>query len=134
MLNRRATERLHEFQSSIRNYYVRKQFGPWQRAALAHPLDDNSGAEPPPACFHALSNEHTVILTCDIDEETCQAFGGPVWHVSVWPPSRKRAGAVLSSIGEGVLFEEPGVHPKVFHLRRRMTREEIEQLGGGYAQ
>ena len=28
----------------------------------------------------------SVILTCDIDEETVEVFGGPVWHVSVCPP------------------------------------------------
>lgn len=110
---------------------MEKQFGPWQRAVLAHPLHDPVGIKPPPACLHVLRNGHTVILTCDIDEETCQAFGGPVWHVSVWPPSRKRAESVLSSIGEGVLFEKPGVHPNVFHLCRRMTTEEIKLLGGG---
>jgi hypothetical protein len=36
-------------------------------------------------------------------------------------------------VGEGVLFEEAGVRPDIYHLRRRMTREEIELLAGGYA-
>jgi hypothetical protein len=53
-----------------------------------------------------------------------------VWHVSVWPPSRPRADAVLSGVGEGELFVEPGVHSNILHLRRRMTTEEIKQLGG----
>ena len=50
-------------------------------------------------------------------------------HVSVWPPSRPRAVAVLSGVGEGELFVEAGVHSKILHLRRRMTTEEIKQLG-----
>ncbi len=28
----------------------------------------------------------------------------------VWPPSRTRAEAVVSGVGEGALFDEPGVH------------------------
>ena len=40
------------------------------------------------------------------------------------------AGPVLSGVGEGALFEEPGVHSQILHLRRRMTMEEIKRLGG----
>lgn len=82
-----------------------------------------------PACTHKLAGERSAILNCDVDEESAKTFGGPVWHASVWPPVRKHAKALLAGVGEGVLFEEPGVHPKVFHLRRLMTLDEIEQLG-----
>jgi hypothetical protein len=108
---------------------VRKEFGPWQRAALAHPHDAEK--EPDRACMHVPRKGHSVILTCDVDEESAQVFGGPVWHVSVWPPSRARAEALLSRIGEGVLFEEPGMRPEILHLRRRMTIEEMKLLGEG---
>jgi hypothetical protein len=107
---------------------MREQFTPWQRAALAHPHE--GAKEPDPACVHVPRKGRSVILTCDIDEETAQVFGGPVWHVSVCPPSRARAEALLSGIGEGVLFNEPGVRPEILHLRRRMTTEEMKQLGG----
>jgi hypothetical protein len=109
---------------------VRKEFSPWQRAALAHPHDAEK-EEPDRACMHVPRKGHSVCLTCDVDEETAQVFGGPVWHISVWPPSRARAEALLSRIGEGVLFEEPGVRPEILHLRRRMTTEEMKLLGGG---
>jgi hypothetical protein len=108
---------------------VQKEFSPWQRAALAHPHDAEK--EPDQACVHVPREGRSVILTCDIDEETARVFGGPVWHVSVWPPSRSRAEALLSGVGEGVLFEEPGVRPEILHLRRRMTTEEMKLLGGG---
>src|SRR5580704_3208893 len=111
---------------------VRKEFSPRQRTALAHPDDPHDAKkEPDRACMHVPRKGHSVILTCDVDEETAQVFGGPVWHVSVWPPSRVRAEALLSRIGEGVLFEEPGVRPEILHLRRRMTTEEMKLLGGG---
>jgi len=42
-----------------------------------------------------------------------------------------RSEALLSRIGEGVLFEEPGVRPEILHLRRRMTTEEMKLLGSG---
>jgi hypothetical protein len=80
--------------------------------------------------MHLPAKGRSVILTCDIDMETAQAFGGPVWHVSVWPPSRTRAEAVLSGVGERELFEQPGVHSKILHPRRRMTTEEMKQLRG----
>jgi hypothetical protein len=79
--------------------------------------------------MHNPTKHHSVIITCDVDEESAQAFGGPVWHVSVWPPSRARAEALIAEIGEGVVFKEPGVNPKILHLRRRMTAAEIELLG-----
>lgn len=80
--------------------------------------------------MHLPAKGRSVILTCDIDMETAQTFGGPVWHVSVWPPNRTRAEAVLSGVGEGALFDEPGVHSQILHLRRRMTTEEIKRLAG----
>lgn len=107
----------------------KKEFTAWQRAALAHPHDVDMTDEPDHACMHLPAKGRSVILTCDIVTETAQAYGGPVWHVSVWPPSRTRAEAVLAGVGEGELFVEPGVHSKILHLRRRMTTEEIKQLG-----
>jgi hypothetical protein len=80
--------------------------------------------------MHLPAKGRSVILTCDIDMETAQTFGRPVWHVPVLPPSRTRAEAVLSGVGEGVLVEEPGVHSQILLLRRRMTMEEIKRLGG----
>ncbi len=53
---------------------MRKEFGPWQRAALAHPHDAENG--PDRACMHVPRKGHSVCLTCDIDEETAQVFGG----------------------------------------------------------
>ena len=79
--------------------------------------------------MHRPAKGRSVILTCDIDEETAQTFGGPVWHVSVWPPSRTRAEAVIAGVGEGVVFDEPGINPKILHLRKRMTTAEMQQLG-----
>jgi hypothetical protein len=110
---------------------MQTQFTPWQRAALAHPFDVDRQEATDPTCMHVFNSGHSVILTCDIDEETAREFGGPVWHVSVWPPNRKRAEALLSATGEGEFFEEPGVRPEILHLRRRMTIEEIKLLGGG---
>ena len=109
---------------------MKKEFTAWQRTALAHPHDVDMTDEPDPACMHLPAKGRSVILTCDIDMETARRFGGPVWHVSVWPPSRTRAEAVLSGVGEGVLFDEPGVHPRILHPCRRITTEEIKQLGG----
>jgi len=106
---------------------MREKFTPWQLAALSHPYADEKNADP--ACIHVLPKDKTVIFTCDVDDETIESFGGPVWHVSVWPPIRARAEALLASVGEGVLFDEPGVNPNIYHLRRRMTAAEIEQLG-----
>jgi hypothetical protein len=102
---------------------MREKLTAWQRAALAHPHDAEK--EPDRACIRVPRKGHSVILTCDID--AAQVFGGPVWHVSVWPPNRARAEALLSAVGEGVLFNEP----EILHLRRRMTMEEMKLLGGG---
>ncbi|MGO9047506.1 MAG: hypothetical protein ACLQFW_11540 [Xanthobacteraceae bacterium] len=107
---------------------MREEFTPWQRAALAHPHDAEKG--PDQACVYVSWKGLGVVLTCDIDEETAQVFGGPVWHVSVSPPSRARAEALLSNIGEGELFEKPGERPEILHLRRRMTTDEMKLLGG----
>ncbi len=113
---------------------VRTKFTAMQRRALAHPMTE-SDARPDPACiWHAPTEDQSKVLTCDIDEQTAAVFGGPVWHASVCPPIRRQAKKLLAGVGEGVLFEEPGVRPDIYHLRRRMTREEIERLGGGYAQ
>jgi len=106
---------------------MRETFTAWQLTALAHP--HNAEDEPHPACIHRLTNDRSVILTCDVDDESIESFGGPVWHVSVWPPARARAAALLAKVGEGVLFDEPGINPKIYHLRRRMTADEILQLG-----
>jgi hypothetical protein len=62
--------------------------------------------EPDSACMHLPAKSRGLILTCDNNIETAQAFGGPLWHVSGWSPSRVRAAAVLSSAGEEVLFHE----------------------------
>jgi len=93
--------------------------------ALAHLHDVDLADEPDPPCMHLPAKGRSVILTCDIDLEAARIFGGPVW-----PPNRTRAEAVLSGVGEGVLFDEPGVHPRILHLCRRITTEEIKQLGG----
>ena len=108
---------------------MKKELTAWQRTALAHPHDVDVADEPDPICMHVGPRDRTVMLSCDIDAKTARTFGGPVWHVSVWPPSRTRAEAVLSGVGEDELFEEPGIHPQILHLRRRMTIEEIKLLG-----
>jgi hypothetical protein len=107
---------------------MKKELTVWQRTALAHPHDIDVTDEPDPICMHVGPKDRTVMLSCDID--AARTFGGPVWHVSVWRPSRTRAEAVLSGVGEGELFEEPGIHPQILHLRRRMTIEEIKLLAG----
>ena len=113
---------------------MHRKLTPAQRAALSHPLTD-SQYKPDPACiWHAATGDQSRILTCDIDDESVHAFGGPVWHASVCPPIRRQAKKLLAGVGEGVLFEEPGVRSDIYHLRRRMTREEIEMLEGGYVQ
>ena len=108
---------------------MKKELTLWQRTALAHPHDVDVTDEPDPICMHVGPKDRTVMLSCDIDGETARTFGGPAWHVSVWPPSRTRAEAVLSGVGEGELFEEAGVNPQILHLRRRMTTQEIKLLG-----
>ena len=104
-----------------------EKFTVWQLTALAHP--HNGEDAPNPACIHGYPGKRSVILTCDIDDESCESFGGPLWHVSVFPSVRAKAQALLAKIGEGEPFEEPGVIPQIFHLRKRMTAAEIEQMG-----
>lgn len=106
-----------------------EKFTPWQLLALAHPHDDREN-RPYETCIHRLALDHSVILTCDIDDESIEAFGGPVWHASVSPPVRAQAEMLLAKVGKGVLFDEPGIRPDIYHLRRRMTADEIRQLGG----
>lgn len=106
-----------------------KNFTAAQLAALSRPLE-SSEAVPDDACTWHTSREGTSgILTCDIDDQTVCSFGGPVWHASVCPPDRRYAESLLGGVGEGVLFDQPGIHPDVHHLRRRMTLREIERLG-----
>ena len=113
---------------------MRKRFIAMQRQALAHPFSDRE-ERPDPACiWHAPTGDASKVLTCDIDDESIRVFGGPVWHASVCPPIRRQAKKLLAGVGEGVLFEEPGIRADIFHLRRRMTGEEIGLLGGGCAQ
>jgi hypothetical protein len=105
----------------------KEKFTVWQLAALGHP--HNGEDAPDLACIHRHPGKHSVIITCDIDDESVESFGGPVWHVSVWPPVRARAAVLLARIGEGVLFGEPGIRSEIYHLRKRMTAAEIELLG-----
>jgi hypothetical protein len=105
---------------------VKEKFTMWQLAALTHP--HNGKEAPDPACIHGRPGERSVILTCDIDDDSMKIFGGAVWHVSVFPPVPAKAQALLATIGEGELFEEPGISPAIFHLRRRMTAAERARL------
>ena len=105
----------------------KEKFTVWQLAALGHSY--NGKDEPDPACIHGRPGKRSVILTCDVDDESFESFGGPVWHVSVFPAVRAKARALLAKVGEGEAFEEPGVSPQIFHLRKRMKAAEIEQLG-----
>jgi hypothetical protein len=111
----------------IHSMKEKEKFTVWQLVALAHP--HNGKDAPNTACIHGRPGKRSVILTCDIDDESSESFGGPVWHVSVFPPVRAKAQALLAKIGEGEPFEEPGIRPGIFHLRKRMTAAEIEQLG-----
>jgi hypothetical protein len=113
---------------------VRKRLTAMQRQALAHPMTESDKRPDPARIWHAPTEDQSKVLTCDIDDQTVAVFGGPVWHASVCPPIRRQAKKLMAGVGEGVLFEEPGVRPDIYHLRRRMAREEIELLGGGYAQ
>jgi hypothetical protein len=47
----------------------------------------------------------------------------------VFPSVQAKAQVLLATIGEGEPFEEPGMSLQIFHLRKRMTAGEIEQLG-----
>ena len=113
---------------------VRKRFTAMQRQALAHPMTESDERPAPDCIWRAPAEDQSKVLTCDIDDQTVAVFGGPVWHASVCPPIRRQAKKLLAGVGEGVLFEEPGVRPDIYHLRRGMAREEIELLEGGYAQ
>jgi hypothetical protein len=110
----------------IRSMKEKEKFTVWQLAALAHP--HNGEDAPDPACIHGRPGKRSVILTCDIDDESMERFVGPVWHVSVFPPVRAKAQALLATLGEGEPFEEPGMSPQIFHLRRRMTAAEMARL------
>jgi len=98
-----------------------------QKAALEHPFD-GVGA-PAAACMRRGSGSRSALLTCDVDAETADVFGGPVWHASVSPPIRAHAEALLDGVGANGLFEEFGEQLMVLHLRKRMTAAEIERLG-----
>ena len=105
----------------------KEKFTVWQLAALAHPHNGEDALDT--ACIHGRPGKRSVILTCDVDYESMESCGGPVWHVSVFPPVRAKAQALLAKIGEGQPFEQPGVNPQIYHLRKRMTAAEIEQMG-----
>jgi hypothetical protein len=105
-----------------------QRFSPAQLAALAYPFHGESA--PSERCkWFSSKTEASGILTCDVDDGAVEGFGGPVWHASVCPPIRAYAETLLAGVGEGVLFDEPGIRPDIYHLRRRMTAAEIEQLG-----
>ena len=105
----------------------KEKFTVWQLTALTRPHNGKDALDP--ACIHGRPGKRSIILTCDIDDESFESFGGPVWHVSVFPPVRAKAQALLAKLGEGELFEEPGIRPEIYHLRKRMTAAEIEELG-----
>lgn len=63
--------------------------------------------------MHAGPKDRTLMLSCDIDAETALTFGGPVGHVSVWPPSRTRAEPVISGVVEREFFESPEYIPRL---------------------
>jgi len=105
---------------------VKEKFTVWQLAALTHP--HNGEDAPDLACIHGTPGKRSVILTCDIDDETMRIFGGAVWHVSVFPPVPAKARTLLASVGEGEPFAEPGISPQIYHLRRRMTAAEKARL------
>ena len=102
-----------------------KKFTAPQFSALSHPLTGGEDA-PDEACKRRTSKEGASgILTCDIDDETVETFGGPVWHASASPPVREYAESLPGGVGEGTPFDEPGMRPDIFHLRRRMAPDEI---------
>ena len=59
---------------------------------------------------------------------------GELWRPSLacfgLPPIRAHAEVLLAGVGEGVLFDELGLRPEVYHLRRRMTLDEIRRIAG----
>ena len=124
-VSRPRIAREHEEAAAI----MGEEFSAPQLAALSHPFD--GGRVPNSACtWYMLAEGGSAILTCDVDVETAESFGGPVWHASVCPPIRAHAEVLLAGVGEGVLFDEPGLAPGVYHLRRRMTLDEIKRIGG----
>jgi hypothetical protein len=44
------------------------------------------------------------------------------------PPVGARLEVLQVKVGQGVLFDEPGIHPGIYQLRRQMAAE-IKQLG-----
>jgi hypothetical protein len=98
-----------------------------QKAALEHPYE-GAGA-PAEVCMRRGPGSRSALLTCDVDAETANVFGGPVWHASVSPPVRAHAEGLLDGVGANGLFEEFGELLMVLHLRKRMTAAEIERLG-----
>ena len=106
-----------------------EEFSRAQLAALSHPFDGEG--VPNSACmWYAPAEGRSAILTCDVDVETAESFGGPVWHASACPPIRAHAEVLLAGVGEGVFFDELGLRPEVYHLRRRMTLDEIRRIAG----
>jgi hypothetical protein len=103
------------------------KFSAAQLAALSYPCACAGDATD--ACKWHTASGTSGLLTCDVDDETMKDFGGPVWHASVCPPVRAYANALLAKVGEGVLFDTLGMRPAIYHLRRRMTIEEIRRLG-----
>jgi hypothetical protein len=58
------------------------KFSPAQLAALARPF--NGDGVPSERCkWFSPSREASGILTCDVDEDAVESFGGTVWHTSV---------------------------------------------------
>ena len=115
--------------STARRGIMGEEFSAAQLAALFHPFDGEG--TPNSACTWYMPAEGgSAILTCDVDVETAESFGGPVWHASVCPPIRAHAEVLLVGVGEGVLFDGPSLRPDVYHLRRRMTLDEIRRIGG----
>jgi hypothetical protein len=55
---------------------MKNEFTPWPRAALAPPHDVDLADKPDLACMHLLVTGRNVILTCDINIELAQTFGG----------------------------------------------------------
>ena len=108
---------------------VGEEFSAAQFAALSHPFD-GEGAPKSACTWYMPAEGGSAILTCDVDVETAESFGGPVWHASVCPPIRAHAEVLLVGVGEGVLFDGPSLPPDVYHLRRRMTLDEIRRIGG----
>ncbi len=107
---------------------MRRIFSAPQQAALKHPFFAIDA--PDPHCRWMLQTGPTLLLTCDVDPETLALYGQPVWHASVSPPEPEQAERALDGVGTGPLIrDQNGVRPGVYHLRRRMTAREIEQLG-----